>query len=315
MIISASRRTDIPAHYSEWFFNRLKDGYAYVRNPMNPHQISEVSLSPEVVDGIVFWTKDPTPMLDRLDELRDYTYYFQFTLTPYGADIEKNVPSKNDIIIPTFQKLSSRIGKERVVWRYDPILLNDKYTLRYHMKYFHVLCDRLADYTEKCTISFLDIYKNIQRRITPLGIHPLSPEQMKALTGCFSKIAKEHGLYIDTCAENIDLSEYGVQHGSCIDRHRLERIGNYKLDIERDKNQRAACGCIASIDLGAYNTCKNGCVYCYANFNQTLVGRCCGRHDPSFPLLYGEVSANDMIQPRKMKSFRDGRVNLFRQGD
>ena len=161
MIISVSRRTDIPSYYSEWFFNRLKDGYAYVRNPMNPHQISEVSLSPDVVDGIVFWTKNPTPMLNRLDELQDYTYYFQFTLTPYGVDIEKNIPSKNKIVIPTFQKLSTLIGKDRVIWRYDPILLNDKYTLQYHMKYFRVLCDKLAGYTEKCTISFLDLYKNI----------------------------------------------------------------------------------------------------------------------------------------------------------
>lgn len=131
MIISVSRRTDIPSYYSEWFFNRLNAGYAYVRNPMNPHRISEMSLSPDVVDGIVFWTKNPTPMLNRLHELQDYTYYFQFTLTPYGADVEKNIPSKNDIVIPTFQKLSSMIGKERVVWRYDPILLNDKYTMQY----------------------------------------------------------------------------------------------------------------------------------------------------------------------------------------
>ena len=166
MIISVSRRTDIPSYYSEWLFNRLNAGYAYVRNPMNPHRISEVSLSPDVVDGIVFWTKNPTPMLNRLHELQDYTYYFQFTLTPYGADVEKNIPSKNDIVIPTFQKLSSMIGKERVVWRYDPILLNDKYTMQYHMKYFRVLCDKLADHTEKCTISFLDLYKNIQRSIS-----------------------------------------------------------------------------------------------------------------------------------------------------
>lgn len=158
MIISVSRRTDIPSYYSEWLFNRLNAGYAYVRNPMNPHRISEVSLSPDVVDGIVFWTKNPTPMLNRLHELQDYTYYFQFTLTPYGADVEKNIPSKNDIVIPTFQKLSSMIGKERVVWRYDPILLNDKYTMQYHMKYFRVLCDKLADHTEKCTISFLDLF-------------------------------------------------------------------------------------------------------------------------------------------------------------
>lgn len=311
MIISASRRTDIPSYYSKWFFNRLKAGYAYVRNPMNPHRISEVSLSPDVIDGIVFWTKNPTPMLNRLHELQDYAYYFQFTLTPYGTDVEKNVPSKNDIIIPTFQKLSAQIGKERVIWRYDPILLNDKYTMRYHMKYFRVLCDKLADYTEKCTISFLDLYKNIQRSITPLGIRPPSSEQAEELAGYFSEIAKEHGIYIDTCAEDIDLSKYGIKHASCIDRHRLERIGNYKLAIERDKNQRAACGCISSIDLGAYNTCRNGCAYCYANFNQTLVNDCCGKHDPFSPLLYGEISADDIIKPREMKSFRDSQMNLF----
>ena len=311
MIISASRRTDIPSYYSEWFFNRLKDEYVYVRNPMNPHRISEVSLSPDVVDGIVFWTKNPTPMINRLDELQDYTYYFQFTLTPYGTDIEKNVPSKNDIVIPTFQKLSSMIGKEHVIWRYDPILLNEKYTMQYHTKYFRVLCDRLADYTEKCTISFLDLYKNIQRRIVPLGIHSLTTVQAEELTGFFCEIAKEHDIYIDTCAEEIDLSKYGVRHASCIDRDRIERIGKCKLNIERDKNQRAACGCVAGIDIGAYNTCRNGCVYCYANFNQILVNDCFRKHNPHSPLLYGEVGTEDIVKTREMKSFKDGQMNLF----
>lgn len=310
MIISASRRTDIPSYYSEWFINRLKAGYVYVRNPMNPRQISEVSLSPEVVDGIVFWTKNPAPMLDRLNELRDYTYYFQFTLTPYGTDIERNIPSKNGVIIPIFQKLSSLIGKERVIWRYDPILLNAKYTAQYHLKYFRVLCDRLADHTEKCTISFLDLYKNIRRSITPLGIHPPTSGQIEELTGRFCEIAKEHNLYIDTCAEEIDLRTYGVGHASCIDRNRLERIGKYKLTIERDKNQRAACGCVSSIDIGAYNTCRNGCVYCYANFNQTIVGDCCQKHDPSSPLLFGEITNADIIKPRKMKSLKDRQNTL-----
>lgn len=311
MIISASRRTDIPAYYSEWFFNRLKAGYAYVRNPMNPHHISEVSLSPDKVDAIVFWTKNPKPMLSRMDELQDYTYYFQFTLTPYGSDIEKNVPSKNDVIIPTFKKFSAQIGKERVVWRYDPILLNNKYTMQYHMKYFRVLCDKLANYTEKCTVSFIDMYKNIQRRAAAVGICPLSSEQEEELAGCFSEIAKDYGIYIDTCAEEIELGKYGIGHASCIDCHRLERIGNYHLTAERDKNQRAACGCASSIDIGAYNTCQNGCAYCYANFNQTLVNDCRGKHDPSSPLLYGKVSAEDIIRPREMKSFRSGQINLF----
>ena len=311
MIISASRRTDIPCYYSEWFFNRLKAGFAYVRNPMNPHRISEVSLAPEVVDGIVFWTKNPTPMLNRLDELRDIPYYFQFTVTPYGTDVEKNVPSKNNVIVPAFQKLAEIAGKERVVWRYDPILLNEKYTVAYHIKYFRALCDKLADSTEKCTISFLDLYKNIQHSIAPLGIRPPSVSEMEELIGHFSETVQAYGLVLDTCAETVDLSKYGVGHAACIDRERLERIGNCTLHLERDKNQREACGCMAAVDLGAYNTCQNGCVYCYANFNQTLVNDCCGKHDPASPLLFGEVGEQDVVKPREMKSLKVGQMKLF----
>ena len=157
MIISASRRTDIPAYYSEWFFNRLKAGYVLVRNPMNIHKISKVSLSPKVVDGIVFWTKNPTPMLKRIPELEQYSYYFQFTLNPYGRDVELNVPSKGRVIIPAFRKLSKLIGRERVIWRYDPIIINKKYTIEYHCKYFRILASKLSEYTERCTISFVDL--------------------------------------------------------------------------------------------------------------------------------------------------------------
>ncbi len=164
MIISASRRTDIPSYYSEWFFNRIKEGYVCVRNPMNIHQVGKIPLSPDVIDGIVFWTKNPTPMLNRLDEISQYNYYFQFTVNSYNTDIETNIPSKNDVIIPTFQKLSKQIGKNRVIWRYDPILINEKYTLEYHLTYFKMMADKLADYTEKCTISFIDIYRNIQKK-------------------------------------------------------------------------------------------------------------------------------------------------------
>ena len=126
MIISASRRTDIPAFYAEWFFNRIKEGYVLVRNPMNYHQVSKISLSPAVVDGIVFWTKNPLPMMTRLDELREYPYYFQFTLTPYGKEMEPGLPSKKAVLIPVFRELSRKLGPDRLVWRYDPILLNPR---------------------------------------------------------------------------------------------------------------------------------------------------------------------------------------------
>lgn len=311
MIISASRRTDIPSYYSDWFFNRINDGFVYVRNPMNIHQISKISLSPDIVDGIVFWTKNPTPMLNRVQELNDYTYYFQFTLNPYGTDVEPNVPSKNDIVIPTFQQLSKKIGKDRVIWRYDPIFFNDKYTFDYHVKYFNLMADKLADYTEKCTVSFLDFYKNTQRNIAPLNISDSSYEQRMELMGMFAQIAKEHNIYIDTCAEDIDLQKFNISHAHCIDKERFERLGNYILTIDKDKNQRSECGCIASIDIGAYNTCKNGCLYCYANYSSKTVLSNYSKHNPNSPLLFGEVGPDDIIKTRDVFSCRDCQIKLF----
>ena len=169
MIISASRRTDIPSYYSEWLINRLNEKYVLVRNPMNIHQVSKIDLSPDVVDAIVFWTKNPTPMLPYLDQIKDYTYYFQFTLSAYGPDAERNLPSKNKVIIPTFQQLSREIGKEKVIWRYDPIFFNEQYSMEYHCKYFAVLASKLGDYTEKCTVSFMDMYRNTERNVKQIG--------------------------------------------------------------------------------------------------------------------------------------------------
>ena len=210
MIISASRRTDIPSYYSEWFFNRLKEGYVLVRNPMNAHQISQISLLPEVVDGIVFWTKNPAPMLNKLDQIHKYPYYFQFTLTAYGPDVEKNLPSKNKVIIPAFQQLSREIGKERVVWRYDPIFFNETYTIDYHCRYFELLAFKLAQYTEKCTISFVDVYKNTERNAKPLNIQAVTAEMQEELVERFTETAKKYNISIDTCAENQDFRKYGV---------------------------------------------------------------------------------------------------------
>lgn len=173
MIISASRRTDIPTYYSEWFLNRIRSGYVYVRNPMNIHHISKISLSPDVVDGIVFWTKNPSPMIERLNELNLYTYYFQFTVNPYGKDIEPNIPSKNDIIIPMFQRLSEKIGVRKMIWRYDPIILNSKYTISYHFDYFDKISKRLKNHLRKCTFSFLDMYKNTESNVRCLDLHTI----------------------------------------------------------------------------------------------------------------------------------------------
>lgn len=311
MIISASRRTDIPSYYSEWFFRRLKENYVLVRNPFNPHQVSKISLSPEVVDGIVFWTKNPAPMLSRLAELENYHYYFQFTLTPYGQEIEKNLPSKKEIIIPSFQRLSEEIGKERVVWRYDPIFFNEIYTLDCHCRCFEVLAAELAQYTQHCTVSFLDLYRNTKRNVKQYGMRQVLPAEQMELLGRFAEIAKPYHICIDTCAEVGDFSQFGIMPAQCIDRERLERIGQFRLDIGKDKNQRSSCGCVESIDIGAYNTCKNGCAYCYANYNSATVGDNFRSHHPLSPLLFGEITEADCVREREAKSFADRQMSLF----
>lgn len=311
MIISASRRTDIPTYYNEWFFNRIKDGYVCVRNPMNIHQISKISLSPEVVDGIVFWTKNPIPMIPYLDKLNDYAYYFQFTVNSYGKDVELNVPNKNDIIIPAFRELSKRIGADRVIWRYDPILLTEKYTIDYHVNYFNELAKRLSGYTDKCIISFLDLYRNTQTHLKELNILPLGDKEMFELAERLVEIANKNNLIVESCAEKINLEKFGIHHGHCIDCSLFEKILNCKMNLSKDKNQRPECGCMESIDIGAYNTCRNGCRYCYANFSDKTVAKNTSIHNPNSPLIFGEIMPDDKIIERKMVSLKDDQISWF----
>ena len=308
MIISASRRTDIPACYGEWFFRRLREEYVLVRNPMNPRQISRVSLSPEVVDGIVLWTKNPVPILGRFSELARYPYYVQFTLTSYGPEVERGLPSKNKILIPAFQKLSREIGVERVIWRYDPVFLNERYTPAYPYRYFEVLARKLEGCTKRCTVSFLDWYRKTKRNARGLAIAEIGLEQQRELLGHFVETAGRYGITVDICAEAGDFEAVGVLPAHCINGKLLEQIGNYRLKIGKDKNQRPECGCVSAIDIGAYDTCTNGCVYCYANENAGQARCNREKHDPASPLLSGQVTELDKVTERKMKSLAEGRM-------
>lgn len=311
MIISASRRTDIPAFYADWFFSRLQEGYLLTRNPMNPRQVSRISLSPDLLDGIVFWTKNPLPMLGRLDELGNIPYYFQFTLNVYDRDVERNIPSKNDILLPAFQALSNKIGSERVIWRYDPILLNNRYTIAYHLHYFEVLASRLSGYTNRCTVSFLDRYDKTVRNTRSLSLIPETEAQQHRMIKCMASIANKYHMTLTTCAEMGDFSRYGVVHGSCIDKALLEKIGGFPLSAGKDHGQRPQCGCVESIDIGAYNTCGNGCLYCYANYSETAVQTGLLGHDPRSPLLTGTLRPEDKVTERKLISLRKNQLTLF----
>ena len=311
MLLSVSRRTDIPAFFSDWFFTRIAEGFVLVRNPMNHRQVACISLSPEVIDGIVFWTKNPAPMLGRLNALRAYPYYFHVTVTPYGQDIEQGLPGKESDIIPALQKLSGMTSPERVIWRYDPVLLNAKYTVDFHINAFERMASLLEGYVEKCVFGFVDDYKNVRRHAADLGIRPMPDDVKNMLAGAFADSAWRHGITLCTCCEELDGSPYGIESSACIDAALFERIAGYKLATKKDPNQRPECQCAVSIDIGLYNTCSNGCLYCYANYNEKLVAGQMQRHDSTSPLLVGHVEAEDKVYDRCIASCIDKQASFL----
>lgn len=311
MILSASRRTDIPNYYSDWFFKRIKEGYVYVRNPVNPRQVSKITLSPDGVDCIVFWTKNPKPMIAKLDALREYAYYFQFTLTGYGTDIELNVPDKKRDIIPTFQKLSQKIGAQRVIWRYDPILFTENYTPEYHLKAFAEIAGKLRGCTQKCVISFVDFYAKNQKNMQALRIYCLQGNELTAFAEKIAKIAHYNGMKAVSCAEAVDLSACGIAHNCCIDKDLIAQITGCRICARKDKNQREECGCVESIDIGTYNTCKNICRYCYANHSPESVAKSCQMYDENAPILCGRITEEDKITERTVKSFKENQMTVW----
>lgn len=299
MILSASRRTDIPAFYGEWFMNRIKAGFVCVRNPFNKNMVSKIAINKDVLDCIVFWTKDAAPFIKYLDELdaNGFKYYFQFTITPYDKDIEPSLRNKQDII-QTFIELSNKIGKERVIWRYDPIFLTESISIDWHISKFTKMCKKLAGYTNEVIISFLDNYSKIKNR----GLHTPDFNEMQALGKKFLAIACKFNLKLKTCAESIDIC--GIEKGSCIDKNLIEKICGYELDAKKDKTQRKECLCAESIDIGEYNTCTHFCKYCYANQLDKDIRLKLKSHNDNSPLLIGNIKDSDMIYERNINSLR-----------
>jgi hypothetical protein len=289
MILSASRRTDIPAFYGEWFMNRLREGFVLVRNPMNPKQISRIDLDPSGIDCIVFWTKNPKnflPCLDEIDRL-GYSYYFQFTVTPYGNDLEPGLPEKSEIL-NTFIELSKHTGKEKIIWRYDPVIINKNYTPEYHFSKFDFFCNTLKNHTEKCVISFIDRYTFLDSNFKKFDIKEIETAEAERLLEKIVPAAASCGITVAACAEKIDLSKYGVHPNRCIDADLIGRLfgsDSKKIKHKKDPAQRTECNCSASRDIGTYNTCIHGCVYCYAKRGTKPAD-----YDPLSPILGGTFS-------------------------
>ncbi len=281
MIISASRRTDIPAFYADWLVNRLNVGYCLVKNPFNPAQIKRVSLLREDVDGIVLWTKNAAPLLPRISALDHFSYYFQHTLTPYHSDIERGLAEKRKVVIPAFRELAAIIGARRMIWRYDPIIITPRYSYDYHIRAFTRLCELLAGSIEKCVISFVIAYKAVAKNLSDIGHTEFEARVKIRLAQALLLIAKDYGITLCACCELPRLYELGVQPVSCVD------ASLFGIAAPRDKNQREGCNCAKSVDIGTYNSCMNGCLYCYANHSEAQVCKNYAGHNANSESLMG----------------------------
>lgn len=307
MIISASRRTDVPAFYSEWFMKRVREGYFYRVNPFNSNQVSGFSLKPEDVDAICFWTKNPEPLMRHLNELNNWglNYYFQFTLNHYSKEFEPNTPSLDERIA-TFMELAGRIGPERVVWRYDPVILSSITPVSWHLERAEKIAYQLKSSTCRLVFSFYDFYGKGQGRLSNAlkgsGITleditaPGKAGELSAMVSGFKAIADTYNLRIFSCSEDLDLSAIGIEHGACIDGSLVHELFGGSPTSKKDKNQRQACGCVESVDMGIYNTCHFRCQYCYANFNEGVIDSNCCKHYPDSPSLLGRYEVTIKIQ-------------------
>lgn len=294
MIISVSRRTDIPAFYARWFINRVRAGYCVVTNPFNAHQVSRVSLLPQDVDVFVFWTRNPRPLLRYLDELdaRGYRYYFQVTLMDNPRALDPHTPTRAQAI-RNFQDLATRIGAAKTIWRYDPIVFTTRTDARFHVETFTRLARALRGYTSRVVISIADEYAASRRRLDALraqGWVPLSAdfyrtEEFAACLRALARAASDNGMTIQSCAEELDLQTYGIAPGKCIDAEYIEQTFGIAVPRVKDPSQRAACGCVISKDIGAYDTCVFGCQYCYATTSFARAQNRHQRHVPDAPSL------------------------------
>jgi hypothetical protein len=291
MIISASRRTDIPAFYSSWCMNRIEAGHCDVPNPFNSRQVTRVSLKPEDVDVIVFWTRNASPLLHRLKDLdrKGYRYTFLYTLMDNPRAIDPRCPALEEAVA-TFKALSDRLGPERVTWRYDPIVFSNATPPEFHRKTYETIAKHLRGYTSCSIISAVNIYKKARQRLTALrekGIEVMECEEKAfgELMRFMASVARESGMALSSCAQERDLTAYGVLPGKCIDDGQIREVFGLEVNHAKDPSQRKACRCVVSKDIGMYDTCLYGCVYCYATTSFDKAKENYRRHDPDAPSL------------------------------
>lgn len=308
MIINTGQRTDIPAFYSEWFCNRLREGFVLVRNPYNPQRVTRYRLTPDVVDLIGFCTKNPAPMLPHLDLLRPFGQYWYVTVTPYGKEIEPHVPGKLQVL-ESFRRLSDAVGISRVGWRYDPILISESWPVERHVRAFEYMAKALSGYTQTAVISFIDLYEKTRRNFPEA--RAVSARDRLTLGRAMIDIGRRYGMTIRPCAEGNELAPFGADCSGCMTVAMYEQALGQRLKIPRTAPARKECACYLGGDIGAYNTCGHLCRYCYANYDAETVQSNMRCHDPASPLLIGSLRPEDQVYEAKQESWIDGQTSLF----
>lgn len=301
MIINTGGRTDTVQYYTDWLLYRFSEGFVLSRNPLFPNKVTRYELTPDAVDCVVFCSKNYTPILSRLHEITErFHTYFHYTITAYGKDIEPGVPSIDESI-ETLIKLSALVGKQRVAWRYDPVLLTKKYTIQCHLETFERMAEKLSPYIDRCIFSFVEVYKKLESNMPELI--PLSIQDMDALARGFGAVAEKFGIYMQTCGSNGDFSRYHIHPSGCMTLDILGNANGIRFKNLKHKGLRKGCHCIESRDIGAYDTCMNGCKYCYANKTPRKAFENYKYHDKNSPLLLGNIMPDDVFLQGSQKSF------------
>lgn len=308
MIINTGCRTDIPAYFSQWFYNRIKEGFVLVRNPYYPKQVLRYQLREDLVDCLIFCTKNPEPMYGRLNEISQFNQFWFVTITPYGRDIEPNVPDKLKVM-ECFKRLSESIGVKKISWRYDPVFINDRYSLDFHFEKFRQMAQNLYGYVDNCVISFIDLYEKTRQNFP--GVRAVTKKEQEAIGRAFAEIGREYKITVRACCEGTKLEQYGVDVSGCLTKSVIERAIGCELDVKKSgKSVRESCNCLMGNDIGMYNTCGHACVYCYANYNQDIVKQNMKCHNPDSPFLIGDYQEGDIIKDAKQVSYRNGQLSF-----
>lgn len=301
MFINISGRTDIVNHYADWLFNRFEAGFAYSRNSLFQNSVRRYELTPEKVDCVIFGSKNYTPVLDRISLItKQFNTYFNYTITAYSKDVEPGVPDI-ETSIKTFLELSSIVGAKRLAWRYDPILLTGKYTISRHIETFNYIAERIAGRFDRCIFSFIEMYKKHEFNFP--GLIPMTMKEKDMIAAQLGAIAVKRRMLLQTCGPEENYARYGIHTSGCVTLDMLARANDLKFRNLKHNGFRAGCHCIESRDLGALNSCPNGCKYCYANKDSRLPYENYKLHDPLSPLLLGGLKPTDRLQPGAQKSF------------